>query len=223
MTFSPSLLAADFARLQQELDDIQTAGAEMLHLDVMDGHFVPNISFGMPVIASLRRASSLLFDVHIMVSDPLRWLEPLQKAGADIITFHLEATQNPQQVIDAIHDLGLKAGLSVKPGTPVETLLPYLPSLELALVMSVEPGFGGQKFMSAMMPKLTAIATEARRLGKTDFYVQVDGGVAQDTIACCAAAGANCFVAGSAVFGKPDYTHEIATLRCLAEAAGRTS
>ena len=222
MTFSPSLLAADFTRLQQELDHIAAAGAQMLHLDVMDGHFVPNISFGMPVIASLRAASSLLFDVHIMVSDPLRWLEPLQKAGADIITFHLEATDNPQQVIDAIHALGMKAGLSVKPGTPVETLLSYLPSLELALVMTVEPGFGGQKFMAEMMPKLTAIAAEAKRLGKADFYVQVDGGVARDTIATCAAAGANCFVAGSAIFGKPDYTLEIAALNQLAE-SGRTS
>ncbi|MEG1687318.1 MAG: ribulose-phosphate 3-epimerase [Angelakisella sp.] len=216
-TISPSLLAADFGRLQQELDDIKAGGAEMLHLDVMDGHFVPNISFGMPVIASLRRKSDLIFDVHIMIAQPQRYLDALAKAGADIITFHLEAEGDPAQTIQAIHAAGCKAGISVKPDTPAAAVLPYLDRVELVLVMTVEPGFGGQKFRPSMMPKLREIADEAARLGRDDLYLQVDGGVAKDTIGLCAENGANCFVAGSAIFGAKDYAAEIAQLRRLAE------
>ncbi len=214
---SPSLLAADFARLGQELKEIEAAGADMLHLDVMDGVFVPNISFGMPVIASLRKVSSLYFDVHIMITDPIRYIDDLAKAGADGVTFHLEAAEDVGAVIDRIHDRGMKAGLTLRPGTPVERLLPYLPRLELALVMTVEPGFGGQSFLPEMMDKVSAIRQRAEALGKGELLIQVDGGVDRRTAGACGAAGANCLVAGSAIFGKADYRGEIAAIRAAAQ------
>lgn len=217
ITISPSLLAADFARLKQELDDIEKGGADMLHLDVMDGHFVPNISFGLPVIAALRKVSALFFDVHIMISQPMRYLQELKEAGADLVNFHLEAEGDPGEIIDAIHALGMQAGITLKPGTPAEEVLPYLDRVELVLVMTVEPGFGGQKFREEMMPKLHEIALCARRRGLDKLIIQVDGGVSRDTIAVCAKNGANSFVAGSAVFGRPDYAKEIAGLRELAQ------
>ena len=219
MKISPSLLAADFACLGRELERVEAAGADMLHLDVMDGVFVPNISFGMPVIASLRRVSKLFFDVHIMITDPIRHIGALAGAGADGITFHLEAAPDVGAALREIRDRGLRAGLTLRPGTPVEALLPWLPQLDLALVMTVEPGFGGQKFMEPMLEKVRAIRREARRLGREDLLIQVDGGVSGATVAACAGAGANCFVAGSAIFGRADYRAEVEALREAARAA----
>lgn len=219
MKISPSLLAADFARLGEELKEIEAAGADMLHLDVMDGVFVPNISFGMPVIASLRKVSRLFFDVHIMIVDPIRYIDSLAKAGADGITFHVEAAEDVGAVIRKIKDHGLKAGLTLRPGTPVEEVLPWLPRLDLLLVMTVEPGFGGQSFMAGMMDKVSAIRREARRLGREDLLIQVDGGVDRDTAAACGRAGANCLVAGSAIFGKADYAAQVAAIRAAGAGA----
>lgn len=217
MLISPSMLSADFARLKEELDRVKQGGADWLHIDVMDGHFVPNISFGMPVIRCIRPVSDLFFDVHIMISQPQKYITDLKKSGADLVTFHVEAEGDPAETIRMIHAEGMKAGISVKPGTPVEVLAPYLDEVELVLVMTVEPGFGGQSFMEDMMPKVAAIRKFADENGyKID--IQVDGGIDKNTIGKAAAAGANIFVAGSALFRQTDYNKAVAELRAAAEA-----
>ena len=208
MKISPSLLAADFARLDRELAKIEAGGADWLHLDVMDGVFVPNIAFGLPVIQSLRPVSRLTFDVHLMIQNPIRYVEAFQKAGADYLTFHLESEGDPGKTIEAIHRAGMKAGISIKPGTPVERLLPYLPGLELVLIMSVEPGFGGQKFMPESLGKIAAV-----RAAAPGIHISVDGGINGETGALCRKAGADVLVAGSYVFGAENPAAAIARLK----------
>ena len=197
---SPSILAADFNVLGQQIQAVEKSGATYLHIDVMDGMFVPSISFGMPVIASIRKNSKLVFDVHLMIEEPLRYIEEFAKCGADIITFHLEAAkERTEETIDKIHHFGCKAGLSIKPGTPVSEIEPYLKKVEMILIMTVEPGFGGQKYISACTEKIQETRALAEKYGLA-MDIQVDGGINEETASIVKTAGANVLVAGSSVF-----------------------
>ena len=221
MKIAPSVLACDLSRLCEEALAVQKAGAELLHLDVMDGHFVSNLTFGAPVIKKLRPRVGIPFDTHLMISDPLRYINDFADAGSDSITFHLESDSSAREVICAIKKRGIKVGIAIKPGTPHDAVLPYLAELDMVLVMTVEPGFGGQSFIWETLSKIERIrqAIDARGL---DTDIQVDGGIDEKTIAAAKNAGANVFVAGSAIFSKGDYKSAIAALRNAAILGGNS-
>ncbi len=197
---APSVLSADFSTLGNDIATVATAGAPIIHLDVMDGKFVPNISFGAPVISSVRKVTDAIFDVHLMIEEPSRYLEDFSEAGADIITVHYEACQDVAATIMQIREFGVKAGLSISPDTPVDVLKPFLSQVDMILIMSVYPGFGGQKFIEASIDKIKAVRDMADELDLNGLWIEVDGGIGADNIVSVMEAGANVFVAGSAVF-----------------------
>ena len=214
---APSVLAADFLHLEKDVDTVNKY-ADILHFDVMDGSFVPNISFGQPVLKSVRKCTDLFLDVHLMIDEPIRYAEDFKKNGADMLTVHLEACSDVKATLNLIRECGMKSGLAIKPKTPASAVMPYLELCDMILVMTVEPGFGGQSFMADMMDKITEIrkAVEDKKL---NCLIQVDGGINGETVKIAAKAGANVFVAGSYVFGAVDVTEKVASLVKGAEEA----
>lgn len=209
---SPSILAANAAKLGKEVKMSEKAGAEYLHIDIMDGHFVPNISYGYDVVKALRPISNQVFDVHLMVSNPMFFAENFASAGADIITVHYEAVDNPKEVATKLHSLGVKAGLSIKPTTPVQEIFPYLEDFDLILVMTVEPGFGGQSYIEAMNDKIALLKSKTARC-KNQPDIEVDGGITPQNVHMPLEAGATIIVAGSAIFKADDPETVIAQLK----------
>ena len=216
MKISPSILSCDYGKIAEELKDMELAGADYMHIDVMDGHFVPNLTLGAPVIKCIRKATDVPFDVHLMISDPLKYIDDFCDAGADIITFHTECDSPIAETIDKILSRGVKASLTVKPKTPVEDIFPYLDKLSMVLVMTVEPGFGGQSFMEDMMAKVSALRHEINSRG-LDCEIEVDGGINEKTIAVAAAAGADVFVSGNALFSSADRKAAVEKFKAIAE------
>ncbi len=207
MIISPSILSADFANLEHDIKAVKTA--DWLHIDVMDGHFVPNITIGVPVVASIRKVTDMPLDVHLMIENPEKYIEVFAKAGADILTFHYEAASDVKAIIKKIKSFGIKAGMSIKPKTPVDVVFPYLNDLDMVLVMTVEPGFGGQKFMQNCAEKIPAIKEKAH----DSLIIQVDGGINAETARICTSYGANSLVAGNYIYKSADIKSAIASLR----------
>lgn len=212
----PSLLACDFGNLEREVERLEVAGVRALHLDVMDGHFVPNLTFGMPITAALRRLTDLPIDAHLMVTNPAALVEPFVDAGVDSITIHMEPVDDPAPLLSKIRDLGIASGLSLNPPTPIDTIYQYFDLCDMVLVMSVMPGFGGQEFEDIALSKLRSLREEAKKTDHEDLLLQVDGGVNDKTIGDCAAAGADILVVGTAFFSCDDYGERIKQLSRLA-------
>ena len=213
MRIAPSILSADFANLQSELDAIKNA--DWAHVDVMDNHFVPNLTLGLPVVESLLKVAPMPLDAHLMIDDPDRWAPQYAEAGCKSVTFHVEAAADPKKIARDIRAAGARASMAIKPGTPWEPYEELLPELDMVLVMTVEPGFGGQSFMAEQMPKVRAVRESVKKHGG-DIWIQVDGGVSAKTIEQCAEAGADTFVAGSAVYGAASAADAVEDLRRLA-------
>jgi len=212
---SPSILSADFSRLSEEIAAVAET-ADWVHVDVMDNHFVPNLTLGLPVVESLLRTSAVPVDCHLMIEQPDRWAPQYAEAGAGSVTFHVEAADAPIRLARTLRSAGARAGMALKPATPIEPYIDLLPELDMLLVMTVEPGFGGQSFLDVVLPKIRRVK---QAIGDLDVWLQVDGGVSADTIERCAEAGADTFVAGSAVYGAADPAAAVTALRKAAEAA----
>ncbi len=216
MLIAPSLLSCDFSQMGQEIKRMEEAKADFIHLDVMDGHFVPNITFGAPVIKAVRSYTKIPFDVHLMISEPLKYIDDFASAGADIITFHVESDSDIKQTINKIKSKGIKAGLVIKPNTPASSVFPYLKDLYMVLVMTVEPGFGGQSFMADMLSKVIEIKAKTKTENPA-LLIEVDGGISEDTIGQAAKAGVDICVAGTAVFKAQNSKKAIENLKAAAD------